>query len=277
MSLDRLAMRIGKAVALTVILAWSLGPIVLIVASSFKPERDIFATPPRLAFTPTFAHYVDLVHKWPDFFKGLANSLMITGGATLLAVAASTLAAYAYSRYRGRLLSASAFYLIFIRLIPPIIITLPLFPLINYLRLNDTHAVLIVLYATFFVSLGTFIMRTFIDQIPVELDEAAKVDGARPRQILAKIIVPLAAQGMIAVSVFVIVYAWNEFLFAFIFTTTRAKTAPLALSEMLGASESVDWGVLFAASTIQLVPILIFIILAQRHLIAGLTAGATKG
>jgi multiple sugar transport system permease protein len=277
MSPDRIALRIGKAAALAVVLVWSLAPIILIVASSFKPERDIFATPPRLTFTPTLAHYIDLVNKWPDFFKGLVNSLMITGGATLLAVAASTLAAYAYSRYRGRLLSASAFFLIFIRLIPPIIITLPLFPLVNYLRLNDTHAVLIVLYATFFVSLGTFIMRTFIDQIPVELDEAAKVDGARPRQILTKIIVPLAAQGMIAVSVFVIVYAWNEFLFAFIFTTTRAKTAPLALSEMLGASESVDWGVLFAASTIQLVPILIFIILAQRHLIAGLTAGATKG
>jgi multiple sugar transport system permease protein len=270
-------MRAGKAFALAAILTWSLAPIALIVVSSFKPERDIFAMPPRLSFSPTLAHYADLIAKWPDFFKGLLNSLLITGGATLLAVAASTLAAYAYSRYRGRILSTSAFFLIFIRLIPPIIITLPLFPLVNYLRLNDTHFVLIVLYATFFVSLGTFIMRTFIDQIPVELDEAAKVDGATGFQIVAKIIVPLAAQGMIAVAVFVIVYAWNEFLFAFIFTTTYAKTAPLALSEMLGASESVDWGVLFAASTIQLVPILAFIILAQRHLIAGLTAGATKG
>jgi multiple sugar transport system permease protein len=277
MSPSRMLGRAGKALALTVILIWSLAPILLIVVSSFKPERDIFAMPPRLSFSPTLAHYADLIAKWPDFFKGLVNSLMITGGATLLAVAASTLAAYAYSRYRSGALSASAFFLIFIRLIPPIIITLPLFPLINYLRLNDTHLVLIVLYATFFVSLGTFIMRTFIDQIPVELDEAAKVDGATGIQILTRIIVPLAAQGMIAVSVFVIVYAWNEFLFAFIFTTTHAKTAPLALSEMLGASESVDWGVLFAASTIQLVPILAFIILAQRHLIAGLTAGATKG
>lgn len=277
MSPSRLLARAGKALALIVILIWSVGPIALIVSSSFKPERDIFATPPRLAFTPTLAHYADLVHKWPDFFAGLLNSLMITSGATLTAVAVSTLAAYAYSRHRGRLLGASAFFLIFIRLIPPIIITLPLFPLVNYLRLNDTHLVLIVLYATFFVSLGTFIMRTFIDQIPVELDEAAKVDGARDIQIVTRIIVPLAAQGMIAVAVFVIVYSWNEFLFAFIFTTTRAKTAPLALSEMLGASESVDWGVLFAASTIQLVPILTFIILAQRHLIAGLTAGATKG
>ena len=108
---------------------------------------------------------------------------------------------------------------------------------------------LIILYATFFVSLGTLVMRTFIDQIPRELDEAASVDGATQAQIIRKIVLPLSAQGMVAVAVFVIVFAWNEFLFAFIFTATRAKTAPLVISEMIGAVEGVEWGVLFAAST----------------------------
>jgi multiple sugar transport system permease protein len=148
---------------------------------------------------------------------------------------------------------------------------------VNWLGLNDTHFVLIVLYATFFVSLGTVVMRTFIDQIPRELDEAAMMDGASQMQIIAKVILPMAAQGMLAVSVFVIVYAWNEFLFAFIFTTTKAKTAPLVISEMIGAVEGVEWGVLFAASTVQLVPVLAFVILMQKHLVAGLTAGAVKG
>ena len=120
-------------------------------------------------------------------------------------------------------------------------------------------------------------MRTFIDQIPYELDEAAMVDGASRATILWTIIRPLAKQGMLAVSVFVIVYAWNEFLFAFIFTSTKAKTAPLVISEMMGSLDGVDWGVLFAASTVQLLPVLLFVMLMQKHLVAGLTGGAVKG
>ena len=211
------------------------------------------------------------------FFHRLENSLIVTTGATLLAVAVSTLAGFAYSRWRGRLLSGSAFAMIALRLLPPIVTTLPLFPIVNCLGLNDTYTVLIILYAAFFVSLGTMVMRTFIDQIPRELDEAAMVDGASRRQILTKVILPLCGQGMVAVAIFVIVYAWNEFLFAFIFTTRHAKTAPLVMSEMIGSLEGVEWGVLFAATTVQLLPILVFVVLCQRHLIEGLTAGSTKG
>jgi len=268
---------VGKAIGLLLFAAWSLVPIVMIVMSSFKADREIFAVPQRLLFTPTLVNYEMLVMRWGDFFRALANSLVITAGATVLAITVSTLAGYAYSRYRGRTLALSAFFLIFIRLIPPIVISLPLFPVVNALGLSDTHLVLIILYATFFVSLGTLVMRTFIDQIPRELDEAASVDGATAGQIIRRIILPLSAQGMVAVAVFVIVFAWNEFLFAFIFTATRAKTAPLVISEMIGAVEGVEWGVLFAASTVQLVPVLLFVVLAQKHLIAGLTAGATKG
>ena len=268
---------IGKAIGLTLFAIWSLIPIAMIVMSSFKADRDIFAVPQRLLFTPTLVNYETLILRWGDFFRALLNSLIVTTGATLLAIAVSTLAGYAYSRYRGRALAFSAFLLIFIRLIPPIVITLPLFPVVNAIGLSDTHLILIILYATFFVSLGTLVMRTFIDQIPRELDEAASVDGATRGQIIWRIILPLSAQGMVAVAVFVIVFAWNEFLFAFIFTATRAKTAPLVISEMIGAVEGVEWGALFAASTLQLVPVLLFVVFAQRHLIAGLTAGATKG
>ena len=174
-------------------------------------------------------------------------------------------------------MTRSALFLILVRLLPPIVITLPLFPIINWLRLNDTHLILIILYATFFVSLGTILMRTFIDQIPRELDEAALVDGADQFTILRRVILPLATQGMLAVAVFVIVFAWNEFLFAFIFTSTRAKTAPLFIAEMIGSFDGVDWGILFAAATVQLLPILIFVVLTQKYLVAGLTAGAIKG
>lgn len=266
-----------KGLIVLAIAAWSLLPIGLIALSSFKADRDIFSLGSTFSFAPTLANYAQLWSRWGDFFTGLWNSLIVTGGATVLAVGASLLAGYAYSRHAGRGLQASAFFLIFIRLIPPIVITLPLFPAVNALGLNDTHFILILLYATFFVSLGTIVMRTFIDQIPRELDESAMIDGASRFQIIRLVIFPLAAQGMLAVAVFVIVYAWNEFLFAFIFTTTRAKTAPLVVAEMIGAVEGVEWGVLFAASTVQLVPVLAFVILMQKHLVAGLTAGAVKG
>ena len=254
MRAKRVAVGAGKAVAVALILAWSLVPIAFIVLSSFKPSADIFAVPPRFTFAPTRpALRGPAGRSGGGFFAGLLNSFIVTAGATLLAVVASTMAGYAYSRYRSPAHGAArALFLVVVRLLPPIVMTLPLFPMVNWLRLNDTHIVLIVLYATFFVSLGTLLMRTFIDQIPRELDEAARVDGAGRLTILRRVIVPLSAQGMLAVAVFVIVFAWNEFLFAFIFTSTRAKTAPLFIAEMMGSLDAFDWGVLFAASTVQL-------------------------
>lgn len=273
----RLMSNAGKTVAVLAILVWSLFPIVFIVMSSFKPGQDIFAVPPRFVFEPTLRHYEVLWTNWRVFFEGLFNSTVVTAGATALSVMASTFAGYVYSRNSARFLNASVFFLIAVCLIPPIVVTLPLFPIINALGINDTHFVLIVLYATFFVSLGTVLMRTFIDQIPRELDEAAQIDGAGRFTILRRVIVPLAAPGILAVAVFVVVFAWNEYLFAFIFTSTNAKTAPLVISEMIGSIDGVDWGVLFAASTVQLMPVLAFVILMNRYLVAGLTAGATKG
>jgi multiple sugar transport system permease protein len=259
------------------VLVWSIGPIGMIVMAAFTPERDIFAIGSSTSWHPTFANFIDLWTRWGDFFVGLGNSLIVTVGATILAVLVSTLAGFGYSRWRSRFLSGSVLAMIALRLLPPIVTTLPLFPIVNALGLNDTYAVLIILYAAFFVSLGTMVMRTFIDQIPRELDEAAMMDGATRQQIMTRVILPLSAQGMVAVAIFVIVYAWNEFLFAFIFTTKHAKTAPLVMSEMIGSLEGVEWGVLFAATTVQLMPVLVFVVLCQRHLIEGLTAGATKG
>lgn len=277
MQTRRILIRAGKAVAVILLLVWSLFPIGFVVMSSFKPGREIFAVPPKYIFEPTFEHYVNLWTRWGMFFDGLANSAIITALATILAVGSSTVAGYVYSRNSSRFLNTSVLFLIAVRLIPPIVVTIPLFPIVNALRLNDTHFILIVLYATFFVSLGAVLMRTFIDQIPRELDEAAEIDGAGKFTILRRVIVPLAAPGILAVSVFVVVFSWNEFIFAFIFTATEAKTAPLVISEMIGSIDGVDWGILFAASTVQLVPILLFVVLMNRYLVAGLTAGATKG
>lgn len=269
--------KILRLLCVCLALVWSGFPILLVVLSSLKPGRDIFEVPPSFWFQPVFDNYVRLWQQWPEFFTNMGNSLIITLGATLLTVICTSMAGYVYSRYRSRMLTGTAFFMIFVRMLPPIIITLPLFPVANYLHLHDTHILLIMLYATFFVSLGTWIMKAFIDQIPRELEEAARVDGATLYQTLSKVILPLAVQGIIASSIFVLVFSWNEFIFALIFTTRDAKTTPLTISEILGTVEGVDWGMLFAAVTLQLLPILIFVIAVQKYVISGLTAGAVKG
>lgn len=260
-----------------VALLWSGIPILLIVSSSFKTTADIFAIPPKIFFDPTLNNYILLLEQFPSFFPRMLNSLIITAGATLITVVLSTVAGYVFSRYRSPFLTGSAFFLLFIRMLPPITITLPLFPIVNMLGMNDTHLLLILLYAAFFISLSAWIMKSFIDGVPVELEEAAVVDGAQLWQVISMVVVPLALSGMIASAIFVIIFSWNEFVFALIFTTRNAVTAPLVIAEILGTVEGVEWGILFAAATLQLLPILIFVVAVQRYIVAGLTAGAVKG
>ncbi|MBS7699682.1 MULTISPECIES: carbohydrate ABC transporter permease [unclassified Chelatococcus] len=273
----KFALSTARYFAILMFLVWSAGPILFIIISSLKPQTEMFAYPPSLIFQPTFEHYVTLWNEWDAFFATMRNSLIVAVGATLLAVFVSFLGGYVYSRYSGRLLGASAIYMIAIRLLPPIVVTLPLFPIVDALGLSDTHIILILLYAAFWVSLCTMIIKTFIDEVPRELDEAAFVDGASQLQTIARVIFPLARQGIMASAIFVFVFSWNEYLFALIFTTQHAKTAPLVISEVMDAIYGTDWGVLFAGVTVQLLPVVLLVMLAQRLLVAGLTAGSVKG
>lgn len=266
-----------KAVGITAFVFWSLAPLVYLVSGSFKLNRDIFTFPPRLFFRPVLDNYVELFRQWPAFLTSLKSSLIVAGGATVLTIIVCLLAGYAYSRFRGRVLSASLFFLLVIRMLPPIIITVPLFPVVNRLGLNDTHLLLMLLYTAFYISLGTVITRTFVDQVPKQLDEAAAIDGASTLQIIRTVIAPLVAPGLVAVGIFTFIFAWNEFTFAFIFASTKARTGPLMISEMLGAIDGIRWGVLFAAVTLQVVPVVILVALLQRYIISGLTAGSVKG
>ncbi|HEU5204797.1 MAG TPA: carbohydrate ABC transporter permease, partial [Candidatus Limnocylindrales bacterium] len=200
----------------------------------------------------------------------LWNSFLVTLGATLLAVLVSLLAGFAYSRHAGRGLQASAFFLIFVRLFPPIVITLPLFPVVNWLKLNDTHLILILLYATFFVSLGTIVMRTFIDQIPRELDEAAMIDGAGSFRILRSVIIPQAKAAIVAVSLFHFFWAWNEFFLPLVYLQSVPELQPLAVGLAHFNSLYSQEPTLIQAAAIMamLLPVVVFF-LAQRAFMRG--------
>ena len=262
---------------LMAVVIWSFFPILYIVMTSFKPALDVLSYPPTLPLRWSVENYVRLFQDWPQFWKSLANSAIVTVCATGLTILLSLPAAYAVSRYKSRKLGLFTFFIILIRMFPPIIITIPLFPLLRSLRLIDSHAVLIVLYAAFMVSLITLIMRSFIDEVPAEIEEAALIDGCGRASILVRIILPLTATSLAASAVITAVFTWNEFLFALIFTASKARTSPLMISEMLGSFLGVDWGVLFAATSLQLTPILFFTLKIQKHLVRGLTIGAVKG
>jgi len=264
-------------ISLFLLVLWSMIPILFVIISSFKHPKEIFGWPPNLLFTPTLINYEDLINTWPKFFYALQNSATITIASTIIILTISTLAAYAFSRFQFKVMNFTAFSLIATRMFPPIVITVPLFPLFSELHLLDTPFIIILLYVTFYVSLSTWVMMAFIDEIPVNLEEAAMIDGASRLQAFYKITLPLIAPGMVSVSVLAAVFCWNEFQFAYIFTATRAVTAPIVISEMLGGLYGAEWGPLFASSTIQLVPMLVFVWAVQKYLIKGLTMGAVKG
>jgi multiple sugar transport system permease protein len=262
---------------LLIAVAWSFLPIYFVVSSAFKPLLEMFGWPPKMLFIPTLNNFQMLYTTWPKFFGSLQNSAIITVVTSVATLVVSSLAAYAFSRFHFRTMNFTAFSLIAARMFPPIVICVPLYPLFSSLYLVDTHAILILLYMAFYVSLATWIMMAFIDEIPIDLEEAAMVDGATRLQAFVKITLPLVAAGMASVAVLTAVFCWNEFTFAFIFSNTRAVTAPVTLNEMLGGLYGSDWGSVFTASTIQLVPMLIFVWAVQKYLIKGMTMGAVKG
>ncbi len=271
--LGKLLRLLGIATALL----WSGFPIYLVVASSLKPGTEIFAVPPTLVFWPTLEHYERLWREWPEFFRDMRNSLIITAGATLLTAVTASAAGYVYSRRRSGPLAASAFFMLFVRMLPPIIVTLPLFPAVNWLGLSDTHIVLVMLYATFFVSLNTWIMKAFIDQIPVELEEAAIVDGCSLPRLLWNVVIPMSRPALVAVAMYTFILAWNEFLFALVFTNGLERR-PLSVALAFFIDENgIRWGELMAASIVMSLPAILVFSISQKLLVRGLGEGALKG
>lgn len=266
-----------RRVGLAVLLLWACFPVFLIFLSTFKAPKEIFKFPPTLIFKPTLVNFPDMVKDYPVFFKALGNSAIVAFGASVLTVLLSTPAGYALSRYRNRFLEGSAFFMLAVRMYPPIVLSIPLFPALSAAGLVDTYWVLILIYSAFYVSLSSWLMKTYMDEVPIELEEAAIIDGANVFQRALRVVIPLSIHGIVATAIFVTIFAWKEYTLAYIFTGTKTRTAPLVLYEMISPVTNVSWGPLFAASTTQLVPILAFIWMIQSYLVKGLKTGAVKG
>lgn len=253
----------------------SIAPIVYIVITSFKEPELTFAIPPVWNFTPTLKNYEEVLSS-TDFSKYFMNSVVVALVTTGIALTLGTLAAYGFSRFRFR----GHFWLkmssLIPQMLPPIAIIVPLYVLFSKLDWIDTRQALVISYLTFTIPLSTWMMISFFDDVPVELEEAAMIDGSSRFGALLRVSLPLAIPGMAATAILAFLYCWNEFLYAVILTGRDARTLPVTITSFM-TNKSVLWGRIAASGSLVLIPVLIFALLAQRYLIRGLAKGAVKG
>ena len=250
-------------------------PIYWIILTSLKSSSDISAQIPQFFFRITFENYQKLVES--EYFSQLRNSIIIGFTSTILAVVIGTLSAYAFSRFKVSGEDDLLFFILSTRMLPPIVIVIPVYLMYTVLRLRDTHFGLILLYTTFNLSFAVWLMKGFIDEIPTEYEDAALVDGYTRFQAFRMIVLPQAATGIAATAVFCLITAWNEFAFALVLTEVGGNTitAPPSIVSATGKT-GYDWGKVAAGTFIFLVPIAIFTFLVRKHLLRGVTFGAIK-
>lgn len=275
--LERRTTWIVSRLSMLLILIWTLGPVYWIVVTSFKTSREIYSYPPTLVpQTPTLANYEKALFG-SDFPQFILNSFIVATGVTLISAIVGALAAYAIGRleFPGRAPVARG--LVASYLMPPALLFIPLFLVLQAAGLIDTRTGLIVAYLSFTVPFCTWMLVGYFRSIPRDIDEAALVDGAGRTRILAEIILPLALPGMAVVALFSFTHAWNEFLYALVFVYSRdTQTFTAGLSGMM-LGETFIWGQLMASAVIAILPILFIYIVAQRFIVDGLAAGAVKG
>lgn len=306
---DRLAV-----VAVIIVTLIFLSPIYWIASTAFKPLVLATSVPPTVVFQPEVTPFVKLFTRRaqltapvaPEVYEaapwwerliydggerlsrdGLGqvqlsaypnrflNSLIIAITSTLLAVSMGTITAYGFSRFKMKGEADLLFFILSTRMLPPIVVAIPMFLMYRAISLNDTHLGLILLYTAFNVSFAVWLMKGFIDEIPKEYEEAALVDGYTRMQAFFKIVLPEAATGIAATAVFCFITAWNEYAFALILTNRRAQTAPPFIPSQIGTGLQ-DWTVIAAGTFLFLLPVAIFTFLLRNHLLRGMSFGAIR-
>jgi multiple sugar transport system permease protein len=278
---------------LIVILGIYLFPVYWIFATATKTKVVAFALPPQWWYRPIVDNFknifiagaggavgqvkpIEMGFRWSLFPRQLLNSIVVAFVSTALAVFIGSLSAYVFSRFEIKGKNDLLFVILASRMLPPIVIVIPLVIMYRALALYDSRIGLIIMYTVFNLAFAVWIMRSFIDEIPKEYEEAAMVDGYSRFQAFFKFVLPEMAPGMIATAIFSLIMAWNEFTFALLLTGEKARTAPPAIAQSLGTA-GVNWGHIAAGSFLMVVPVVAFTFVLRKHLIRGFTFGAIKG
>lgn len=262
-------------IALSTIAFVAIFPYMWMVLTSFKTRLDAFAVPPVWFFKPVVDHYLEaFVNK--GFLQNFVNSLIISLSTTVFSLIIGVPSAYAFARYKLYGDHHIFFYILTTRMAPPITIALPLYLLMARAGFLNTHFAIIAAHTIFNLALVVWLMRGFFKMIPKEIEEAALIDGCSALRTFFEISLPLASGGLAATAIFCIIMSWNEFLFAMILGGDQAATLTVAIPGLV-TTRGTYWGQIAAAGTIITIPILIFFLVVQKHLVRGLTFGAIEG
>lgn len=263
-------------IPLILLIIFSLFPFIWTFITSIKPNEELFTNHVQyIPKNPTLDNYVELF-KHTTFPKNMFNSFLIATVTAIVSLFVSLLAAYGFSRFkfRGKYIFLVAF--LSINMFPPVLLLIPLYSLMRMMGLLYTPYSLIIAYSTFTIPFSVWLLTGYLDDLPVSLDEAAMVDGCSRMQAFYRVILPLTTPGIIATGIYIFITAWNEFIFAVMFTNQNSMTIPVALQSFIGQF-NVQWGMLTAGGTVTTIPILILFMLIEKKLVEGLTAGAVKG
>lgn len=261
------------ALIVLIVLVWAF-PIVLVVISSFKPNAAIVTQTFDIVFAPTLEHYRNIFES-RDFGRYLFNSSVVAVGATVLVGLTSFLTAYAMARYRTGGEGFSLWVLV-TRMAPPAAVLMPFYLMFRTADLTNTLMGLVIVNLSLNISFAIWLLITFIGEIPRELEESARIDGASVMEGIRYIVLPLVRSGLVTTLIFVFVFTWNEYLFALALASSgRTKTLPVAAGDFITAY-AVEWGPVFGAGTLILLPIVLAVFVVQRYIVKGLTVGALK-
>jgi multiple sugar transport system permease protein len=263
------------AVAGGVLSVWAF-PVLWALLTSFKTERDVLAYPPVWWFTPTLANYREVLFGSSSIVPNLVSSLLVSVSTTLLTMLFAVPAAYALARLRYPAKRASGFYVLATQMLPPVGLIIPYYLALQRVGGLDTYGGMIAIYLTFSLPFAIWLMVSYFEDVPFEMEEAALLDRAGRLRALWHVILPQVRGGIAVTTVFVFLNAWNEFLFAVVLGGNRVRPVTVAMFNFISV-EQTQWARLAAGAMVAMAPVIILGLLAQRHIVKGLTVGAVKG
>jgi trehalose/maltose transport system permease protein len=265
-------------ILVVVIIFYTVFPFVWAVISSIKPNAELFTTPVDYWPDQINLTFYQFVLDNGDFLLALRNSVIVSVSTVLISLALGSLAAYALGRLKFRGRTPVLYLILSMTMFPQIAILGSLYQMITTLGLFDRLPALIITYLTFTLPFTVWVLTNFFKAMPGELEEAALVDGATPFQAFTRILLPLAAPGLVTTGLLAFIAAWNEYLYALTFTQSRARTVQPAIASFSGNTQfELPWGNILAASVLVTLPLVVLVLIFQRKILAGLTAGAVKG
>ena len=266
------AYKVFRVVALIVVVLFLLAPLFWMLLASLKTNVDIYDTAKAFLFSPTFENYANVLQR-NNYFVFIFNSFWVAFVSTVLSIILGVPAAYAMSRFT---MHRSALVVLMARVIPGVSLLVPWYYVFSNLRMVGKFEVLILSHMFVALPLIVYIMMSYFDSLPLELEESAEVDGLTPIGAFRLITLPLAVSGIATAGILSFIFSWNNFMFALVLSGAKTKTLPVAIFDFVSYA-SIDWGGLMAAATVVTIPIMIIALFTQKYIVSGLTAGATKG